>query len=109
MLEDKKESKLKQKNKNNGNFGGKNENKNYGRHSLKDKRRANSKIHDERTEWVGKKVEEAMGGMKTSKRDGRHGGNGQSEIRLGGDLTETEAREWQTRWREVAAMTKRQP
>ena len=108
-MEDEKESKLKRKNKIHGIFGGHNKNKSYGRHSLKDKTRANLKIHDERTEWVGKKVEEAMGGMKTSKKDGRHGGNGQSEIRLGGDLTETEAREWQTRWREVAAMSKRQP
>ena len=108
VLEDEMESQLKQKNKNNRIVGDQNKNKSYGQNSLKDKTRANLKIHDERTEWVGKKVEEAMGGMKTSKRDGRHGGNGQSEIRLGGDLTETEAREWRTRWREVAAMSKRQ-
>ena len=101
MLEDEKESQLKQKNKNNRIVGDQNKNKSYGRNSLKDKTRANSKIRDKRTEWVGKKVEEAM------KRDGP-GGNGQSEIRLGGDLTETEAREWRTRWREVAAMSKRQ-
>ena len=101
VLEDEKESQLKQKNKNNRIVGDQNKNKSYGRNSLKDKTRANSKIRDKRTEWVGKKVEEAM------KRDGP-GGNGQSEIRLGGDLTETEAREWRTRWREVAAMSKRQ-
>ena len=38
------------------------------------------------------------------------GGEGFDQIRLlGGDLTEAEAREWRTRWREVAAMVKRHP
>ena len=71
---------------------------------MKDKTRA--KIDDKRTEWVGKKVEEAMGGGV--KRDG-DGGKGENGIRLGGDLTEEEARDWRTRWREVAAMSRRQP
>ena len=104
----------KQKNNNNEIVEGVNNIKSYGRKRLKDKTRAheNSKIHDESTVWVGKKVEEAMtlgSGVKIGKRHGGHGGKGEDQIRLGGDLTEAEALEWRTRWREVAAMSKRQP
>ena len=116
VLEGEKSPKLKlfgkQKNKNNEISGGLNNNKTYGRKRFQDKTGANetSKIHDE---WVGKKVEEAMtlgSGVKTGKRHGGHWGKGgQDQIRLGGDLTVAEAREWRTRWREVAAMSKRQP
>ena len=113
VLEDEESSKSKlfgkQKNKNSDVCGGLNNIKTYGR---KEKTRAYSKIDDASTEWAGKKVEEAMtlgSGVKIGKRHGGHGGKGEDQIRLGGDLTEAEALEWRTRWREVAAMSKRQP
>ena len=78
---------------------------------MKYKTRASSKINDERIEWAGKKVEEAMTFGSGVENGNRHGDRGkdQDEIRLGGDLTKAEALEWRTRWREVAAMSKRQP
>ena len=119
LLEDEKISKLKQfgkqMNKNNEIVGGLNNIKSHSRNILKDKEtRANSKIHDERTdEWAGKRDEEAMTIGSDAQIGKSHGGygekKGQDQIRLGGDLTVAEAQEWRTRWREVAAMSKSQP
>ena len=92
-------------------------NKVFDRNTLKEKMIANpSKVHKERrAQRVAKKVEEAvtLGDCVkiAQQRPGvGDGGEGFDQIRLlGGDLTEAEAREWRTRWREVAAMVKRHP
>ena len=65
--------------------------------------------YDERTEWFGKKVEDAMSD-KHREKGGDQVRLTETEARLTkkeARLTEKEAREWRTRWREVAAMSKK--